>query len=172
MLITTIGAEKDCVFVYDSLYPSVGSNTKLQIAALFATPGPRISLQVVNCQLQKGSCDCGLFAVAFATALAHGLHPESLNFKQNDMRQHLHGCLITGKMTMFPAVSRKVAKRIKSKDEILVFCSCRLPEMMPMAECSKCNEWYHTDCVFVPQAALDNTSVEWLCNLCSKSQPH
>ena len=166
LLVTNIGAEKDCIFVYDSLYPTVNSTTKRQIAALFATPAPRISLQFVDCQVQKGTNDCGLFAIAFATALANGLHPESLSFKQGEMRQHLRTCLITGKMTMFNAVSRKVGKRIKSTDEIPVFCNCRLPEMMPMAECSKCKEWYHTDCVFVPQAALDYASVEWFCTFC------
>ena len=105
LTITTIGAEKEHVFVYDSLHPSVGSNTKLQIAALLNTSAPHISLEVVNCQRQRGGSDCGLFAVAFATALANGLCPESYTFKQKEMRQHLYNCL---KLAMFPAVPRKI----------------------------------------------------------------
>ena len=170
LTITTIGAEKEHVFVYDSLYPSVGSNTKLQIAALLNTSAPHISLEVVNCQRQRGGSDCGLFAVAFATALANGLCPESYTFKQKEMRQHLYNCLKLGKITMFPAVPRKIIRHIKSTEKIPVFCSCRLPEMVSMVECSKCNEWYHTDCVSVPDVALNNTTVEWFCNQCTCSR--
>ena len=86
LLVTTIGVKKDCIFVYDSLYPTVNSKTKHQITAIFGTPAPHISLQFVDCQVQKGTNNCGLFSIAFATALANELHPESLSFKQNEMR--------------------------------------------------------------------------------------
>jgi len=34
-------------------------------------------------QKQKGTADCGLFAIANATAIAHGKNPSKLQFKQN-----------------------------------------------------------------------------------------
>ncbi len=93
---------------------------------------------MTDCQTQTGGC--GLFAIAFATALANDVH-QSLTFKQNEMRQHLHSCLTASKMTMFPATSsRRMIKKIKSTTEIPIFCSCCLPEMLSMVQCSECSE--------------------------------
>ena len=45
----------------------------------------------------EGSCDCGLFAIVFATALVMGHKPEDVQFNQGKMRKHLWKCL--GKKT-------------------------------------------------------------------------
>ena len=38
---------------------------------------------------QKGSSDCGLFAVAFATSYAlHGLEPANLKYQQESLRSN------------------------------------------------------------------------------------
>ena len=42
------------------------------------------------CQLQVGSADCGLFALAFASVLAAGGHPSAYHYDQQAMRKHLH----------------------------------------------------------------------------------
>ena len=55
---------------------SIGSHTKAQIACLLACKVKQIDIRMMNVQLQNRSCDCGLFAVAFATALANGVQPE------------------------------------------------------------------------------------------------
>ena len=39
-------------------------------------------MKFVDVQKQSGTYDCGLFAVAFATCLAIGVHPGSFTFKQ------------------------------------------------------------------------------------------
>ena len=70
-----------------------------QIATLLNTNCKEIDLQFVNVQMQYGGADCGLFAIAFATALALGHAP---HFQQNLMRQHLRECLEHGVITMFP----------------------------------------------------------------------
>ena len=44
---------------------------------------------------QKGPMDCGLYAIAYATYLAHGKDPQCLTthyFKQELMRYHLVKC--------------------------------------------------------------------------------
>ena len=51
---------------------------------------------------QSGYTDCGLFAIAISTALAHGLHPTGLHFRREDMRSHLCECLETKAITLFP----------------------------------------------------------------------
>ena len=46
---------------------------------------------------QGGASDCGLFAIATATALAFGSY--STQFQQGSMRQHLVKCFKDGVMT-------------------------------------------------------------------------
>ena len=70
LTISTIGAAKDEV-VFDSMYASVSTKVKHQIAALLATQSKTIKLTFVDVQKQSGGYDCGLFAPAFATALVN-----------------------------------------------------------------------------------------------------
>ena len=42
---------------------------------------------------QAGSSDCGVFAIAIATALAFGTDPLDLIFHQTEMIEHLAQCL-------------------------------------------------------------------------------
>ena len=102
LTISSIGASKEVkeIFVYDSMYHSIGTYTKKQIAALVSSQEKEIVIKMMNVQLQAGGCDCGLFAIAFATALANGIQPGECSFKQDAMRRHLYQCLNNGKMTI------------------------------------------------------------------------
>ena len=51
---------------------------------------------------QVGSSDCGLYAVAVATALAFGIDPTASIFNQDDMSSHLKECFEKQKMDPFP----------------------------------------------------------------------
>ena len=62
LTISTVRAE---VYVYDGMYPSVGTYTKKEI---LCTEKMEIKLKIMDVQMQAGGCDCGLFAVAFATS--------------------------------------------------------------------------------------------------------
>ena len=75
LTVSTIGTSHPDIHVYDSMYPSVNTCVKTQIAAILHTESPAIRLQFMAVQKQAGGCDCGLFAVAFATALALGNPP-------------------------------------------------------------------------------------------------
>ena len=111
---------------------------KRQIAALLATDHDEITLRHMNVQMQSGTYYCGLFAIAFATALIHGEHPGKFLFNQDSMRQHLMKCLELGEMTMFPIKkTRRSARQMKSEDVIEILCSCRMPEItgVDMIEC-------------------------------------
>ena len=157
LTISTIGAQEAELLVYDSLYPSISSSVKRQIAALLATDHDEITLRHMNVQMQSGTYDCGLFGIAFATAPVHGEHPGKFLFNQDSMRQHLMKCLELGEMTMFPIKkTRRSAGRMKSEDVIEIHCSCRMPVIpgMDMIECSACGRWYHFPLyVSVPQEA-------------------
>ena len=69
------------------------------------------------CQAQKGSADCGIFALAFAYMLARGLHPSSYHFEQQRMHAHFHRCLVDGKCPHSPPEER--AEKIKKSGEVV-----------------------------------------------------
>ena len=53
-------------------------------------------------QQQRNSCDCGIFALAFAPSLVFGQNPEHLNFNVGLMRPHLCACLRNRYIETFP----------------------------------------------------------------------
>ena len=121
---------------------------------------------MMDVQLQTGGCDCGLFSIAFATALANGVQPGECIFKQKEMRRHLYKCPSRGELSMFPLVKKNAAASVKSEDYIELFCTCRMPEILPMVECSNCKKWYHVYCTAVLQDVISITSLEWTCPVC------
>ena len=62
----------------------------------------QLTVTVVLQQLQKGLCDCGLFCLANATALAQGGNQTYVTWDQSKMREHLAECYKTNRMKVFP----------------------------------------------------------------------
>ena len=76
LTISTIEAKSPTeVLVYDSMYTSISTNVKWQIAAIMAYPEEKITVNIMDVQKQVGGSDCGRFAIAFATALVNGKQP-------------------------------------------------------------------------------------------------
>ena len=63
---------------------------------------PASNIKVVKSQKKMGSKDCGLFAIANATALALGLNPSKSRFRQETMRSHFLACVEQEKLVPFP----------------------------------------------------------------------
>ena len=144
--------------VYDSLYRSASSCEKEQVAAIVHTDNKDITLNFIDAQMQRGTYNCGLFSLEFATCHANGCLPEKQLFDQGKMRNHLCECLQKGELTMFPIMKERTPKKvIRTVDTITVFCDCRMPEDSSMIQCCKCDKWYHIPCVDVPKAALENS---------------
>ena len=61
-------------------------------------------MQMPPLQKQVGGTDCGLFAIAVITAIAHGEDPSQLQFKQEEMRYHLLKCFKDERITLFPCI--------------------------------------------------------------------
>ena len=78
MMSTIYEQEIQCHF--DSLPPALTLSVMNQIAALLATPKDAIKVKYIDTQMQSGSSDCGIFAVAFVTALANGEAPGAMHF--------------------------------------------------------------------------------------------
>ena len=101
-------------------------------------------------QRQAGTCDCGLFALAFATSLCNGICPTAMVYNQQSMRKHFLQCLVNGKMTEFPGRKRKPRTKKSAIIPVHVFYKCRQPECGEMAECDQCHEWFHKKCESIP----------------------
>ena len=112
------------VNVYDSKYSSASRDLKMQIASLLHTDHSVITLLYQDVQKQHGGSDCGLFAIAYATALVHGFQPEECYFSQATMRSHLLRCFEEKKMLMFPLLRKRRKRHQVKTDYIKVFCFC------------------------------------------------
>ena len=66
--------------MYDSLYPWIGTFVQKQIATLLRTRGKEIKVNIMNMQVQSGTCDCGLFAIATATSHLNGANPGAITY--------------------------------------------------------------------------------------------
>lgn len=104
--------------MYDSKYYTASSEVKIQVASILHTEYSQIRLLFQDVQKQNGSSDCGLFAIAFATAVVLGIKPEECLFDQKMMRSHLIRCLESKEMTAFP-LKRSRRKTCKVKTDVL-----------------------------------------------------
>ena len=77
----------------DSVYKKLDQETQQTICNLFQFSSSRPTIRLIKTQKQKGSKDCGVFAIAFATTIAFGHNPTKQVFRQELMRAHLVHCL-------------------------------------------------------------------------------
>ena len=166
--ISTISCMHPEVKIFDSLYCTLSPALKRQIAALLATKERKISVHFMDVQMQAGSSDCGLFAIAFATSLCYGQSPGKFHFDQSAMRKHLISCFERGHFEMFPIDrNRRSKNKVKATKTIAVYCSCRMPELLgsEMIQCADCKDWFHIGfCITVDKKAR---SLKWHCISCS-----
>ncbi len=97
------------VFLFDSLLPKeLDLKLKEQMLSLYG----KCLVQRPYVQRQKGSKDCGCFAIAFCVSLLYGEDPSSLLFNQKEMRGHIFSCLTQESFLPFPACAlTKKARR-------------------------------------------------------------
>ena len=143
LTIRTVGTPRSTILVYDSLYTSAGEQTKLLIASMLIVEEDSFTLQFADVQKQNGGNDCGIFAIAFATAICLGELPGKFLFDRN----HLIGCLEKQSFTMFPFKQerRQSSRKFASREIIPIYCVCRLPAInnVPMIQCSNCKRRFH-----------------------------
>ena len=87
-----------CVKIYDSLYTTMDEATRKVVSNSFGSLIP----ELVNIPKQSGGTDCGLYAIANATALCFQQDPSKIQFHQNVMRLHLIKCMEDGELAPFP----------------------------------------------------------------------
>ena len=101
ILASTMGCADNMVKIY---YTSVDDKTKKVVINLFdISSEPRV--EVMKTQKQRGGKDCGLFAIATATAIMLNINMLEIKFDQKEMRQHLVNCYTTQTFSMFPIIN-------------------------------------------------------------------
>ena len=166
--ISTIGTKHPEVVVYDSMYSTAPNELQQQIAALLHTEEKTITLKFAKVSMQTNGSDCGVYAIAFATALCLGKSPQKLIFDESRMRPQLIKCLADGSFTMFPVRQTRRQAAMKATKHIAVHCTCRMPNVpgIEMIECSSCKNWFHVYCASPSHSVLNCTDLSWYCNFC------
>ena len=169
--ISTIGClQPATVRVYNSASKYVTYRNKEEIASLLCTPASQITLEYMNVHMQMGGSDCGLYSIANATALCHGVDPTTCIYEQKNMRSHFHTCLLKKDMKLFPVQQQRRGHSQPVKHETYsVYCHCRLlwdkhysDDNMTM--CTQCKEWFHETCD-KPESCNQS---QWICKSCNK----
>ncbi len=143
--------------------------TKRQICSFFKSKAKNIYFDIINVERQKDSFNCGSYALAFATELAHGGDPASFFWSVGDMRNHILTSLKTGSVLSFPKKKERrlgFGKRVMCSYKEPIYCNCRMPSDGEVyIECGNCREWYHLVCVGL-KSKFSYKNIKWTCQDC------
>lgn len=87
-------------------------------------PWDKVTFINEKVQWQVGGSDCGLFSLAFATDLCHGIDPTNQKYNQGSMRQHYVNCLANGAMSPSPKLKRECHVTWAVSSHLLLFTVC------------------------------------------------
>lgn len=174
--VTAFSKNLSTVSIYDSHRAKIYPVSFLEdIATILQTRKDKVTIVCENVDQQADVNQCGVYAVAFATALCLGLDPCDLKFENPcKLRAHLVSMLEGQYVSLFPSKPVKKIKKPFKTFDFNVYCHCRLPwnidSNIDMIECSNCKEWYHTK---VCETNLHKEAFcldeEWLCSVCLSS---
>ena len=157
--------------IYDSGRAcTISPTTKRVICSMVKSKSDNLHFHLMNVQGQPNLYDCGVFAIAFATELAHTSDPVACRWDCKRMRQHLLSCLEKGEMTTFPKVGRRrvpFGMRVHKFFKEEIYCVCRMPndKSKMMIQCYNCFKWFHCDCMSLP-AKESYKDKKWMCIIC------
>ena len=165
---------ENVVELFDSMYtiPTEGGTILKQaccITRLLNTMHSIITIDVIAVTPQVGGADCGLFAISMAYDLCCDTDPFTQEVVQDKMRKHLLDCFEREEMSSFPKVARK---ELNSRQRVIksvsfgIYCICRGPDVKPMASCDVCLEWFHPNCVSIPNDVFEYEDTPWICPNC------
>ena len=75
---STVGCTKDEIEVNDSLQMKPNLYTQTVIARYLRSKSQSFKIKVANVATQKGSTDCGLYAIVMMTSLAYNENPVTI----------------------------------------------------------------------------------------------
>ena len=92
--VSSVGCIPRTVTLFDSLYHDIISQkVEDQVRNLLVHTFQQIEYAPCQQQIKQIGSDCGVFAIAFATALVFGSNPQNLKSDIAKMRPHLVTCL-------------------------------------------------------------------------------
>jgi polycystin 1L2 len=162
------------VVIYDSLSFSPNSFVVGSVASLIQTQETFFTLQLATTSKQINNYDCGVYAIAFATALIFDTDPSKITFDSQNMRQHLIEYFTQQILTSFPSLNLLYPFKEKLPAQIVqVYCLCRRPlrfrlgknakKEEKLTQCELCNDCFHRSCL----ASCEIFKVKnWRCQKC------
>ena len=166
---SNIKCMQDEVTVYESSYSDLPNAQAEIVASLIKPVGNLIKVKMSNVYLQINGYDCGLYAIANATALAYGRDPSTQSYVPRMMRQHLIGCFENRNIKPFPTATGKRRKSIKKVIDLPVYCICKMPDTHTVyVYCDNCSNEYHPECVGLKGSIHE--SLAFLCPNCKDNQ--
>ena len=76
---TTVNCDGGEVNIYDSAFSYLDKESLRTIINLFSTKEEKPKMKLTHSQKQKGSNDCGVFAICNAVVVAFDLNPDQLH---------------------------------------------------------------------------------------------
>ena len=165
------------VYLCDSLSESnhgqISKSLKIQLAHVYGRPDSNLSVIVPRTMQQNNTHDCGVFAIAQATAFCESVSSGDTrgfymgNFIRETMREQLLHNLendhFDGFNTITGAADHGIVKVITIKIECTI---CSLPPCTgPQGSCDACNKLFHRTCG--KRLEMEGLSgMMWLCNTC------
>jgi len=152
--LSSVGCADATVDIYDSMQSIPSDKSLKSVSKYVRVHSDVLTIRVLNVAKQKGASDCGLFAIAFATALLHKQDPVNVVFSQEQMQSHLHACLENHRMDPFPVTcQRTVRRRCTRQITVQLYCLCKTAYVNgeDMILCNSCSQWYHPACVGIEQ---------------------
>ena len=118
LTVSNINCMEDEVGVYDTAFDDLPHIEQLVVASLVKTEQKVLKVKFSNVYMQTNGNDCGLYAIANATALAFGRDPSKEQYIPSKLREHLLKCLEEKEMRLFPTAKgtskrRKAIKKIE-----------------------------------------------------------
>ena len=179
--ISTYGCNEGEVCYIDSLFKGrIADHMKQQICAILDCDFKhQVKIKVLPVQQQSNGVDFGVFVLAFCFhILSEKTNLVGIFFDESKFRHHLLHCFTANLISPFPKSNGQGMKFKSCKDrEIMVeiFCTCRMSwrkaenniYAKQMVECSKCGEWFHRMCEWIPEDIFKKQKIEWLCRSCS-----
>ena len=167
LTVSNINCMEDEVGIYDSAFDDLPHNEQLVVSSLAKTEKKILKAKFSNVYMQTNGNDCGLYAIANATALAFGRDPSKEQYIPNKLREHLIQCLENKEMRPFPTAkgTSKRRKAIKKTENLQLYCVCKMPDTHTnYFLCDKCSDEYHPECLGLDM--LQHKDRSFICPAC------
>ena len=173
LTVSNINCLQDEVCVYDSPFDDLPHVEELVVTSLVQANSNKLKVNFPKVAMQVNGNDCGLYAIANATALAFGRDPSTQVYIPRLMREHLIKCLENRHLESFSVTKGSKSRRkiIKTVLEIPLYCTCKMPDTRTLyAICDVCSMEYHPECIGLDGKFTD--SIPFICQQCKTNILH